>query len=155
MPTERPDPQAVVREIWIGAEPETVFSFLVDPVKFARWKGRAAELDPRPGGRFRVDIDGRNFVVGTYLEVEPFRKVVFSFGWEGEGSPLPPGASTVEIILAPERHGTLLRLRHLGLAEALRARHAEGWDHYLPRLASAASGSDPGADPWAAPGGGM
>ncbi len=26
---------------------------------------------------------------------------------------------------------------------------AHGWDHYLPRLTVAASGADPGPDPWA------
>jgi uncharacterized protein YndB with AHSA1/START domain len=153
--SERVEAEAVVREIWIGAPPETVFAYLVDAEKFARWKGRSADLDPRPGGRFRVTIDGQNIAAGRYLEIEPFRKVVFTFGWEGEGSPVPPGASTVEITLVPENAGTRLRLRHMGLPEALRARHAEGWEHYLPRLASAASGSDPGPDPWADPGGGM
>jgi uncharacterized protein YndB with AHSA1/START domain len=153
--SERVEAEAVVREIWIGAPPETVFAYLVDAEKFARWKGRSADLDPTPGGRFRVTIDGQNTAAGRYLEIQPFRRVVFTFGWEGEGSPLPPGASTVEITLVPEDSGTRLRLRHWGLPEALRARHAEGWEHYLPRLASAASGSDPGPDPWADPGGRM
>ena len=26
--------------------------------------------------------------------------------------------------------------------------HATGWDHFLPRLATAVSGADPGPDPW-------
>ena len=28
------------------------------------------------------------------------------------------------------------------------AGHAEGWAHYLDRLAAVASGRDPGPDPW-------
>lgn len=155
MRRRNPEPGEVVREIQIAARPETVFAFLIDPEKLARWKGRTAQVDPRPGGIFRVDIDGKNIASGAYLEIEPSRRVVFTFGWEGPGSPLPPGSSTVEVTLVPDGEGTLLRLRHFGLAEALRARHAEGWEHYLPRLASVASGADPGLDPWSVPGTGM
>jgi hypothetical protein len=36
----------------------------------------------------------------------------------------------------------------------LRRGSAAGWAHYLPRLALAAAGHDPGPDPWAAAGGG-
>jgi len=36
------------------------------------------------------------------------------------------------------------------LPEAARAGHGDVWDHYLPRLAVAAAGGDPGPDPWAA-----
>jgi hypothetical protein len=41
-----------------------------------------------------------------------------------------------------------VRLVHSGLPDAIRAGSAEGWDHYLPRLAVAAEGGNPGPDPW-------
>jgi uncharacterized protein YndB with AHSA1/START domain len=60
----------------------------------------------------------------------------------------PPGSSTVEITLTPADGGTLVRLTHSGLpsTEAAEA-HGHGWDQYMPRLAIAATGGDPGADP--------
>lgn len=146
---EAREPNAVEQEVRIAARPETVFSFLTDPEKITRWKGISATLDPRPGGLYRVDINGRDVVSGKYVEVVPFSRVVFTWGWEGEHSALPPGTSTVEITLIPDGDGTLLRLRHLDLPADQRDLHAQGWSHYLPRLAVAAEGRDPGPDPLA------
>lgn len=137
----------VVREIRIAARPETVFSFFTDPAKMARWKGRQATLDPRPGGVYRVDIDGKHIARGEFVEIVPYRRIVFTWGWEG-GEPVPPGSSTVEIVLVPDGDSTILRLTHQGLPAATRDSHREGWEHYLARLALAAAGTDPGQDPW-------
>jgi hypothetical protein len=52
------------------------------------------------------------------------------------------------VTFIPDGEGTILRLRHSGLAGEAALQHAEGWDHFLPRLAMAAAGEDPGADPW-------
>lgn len=138
------------REIRIAAPPETVFPFLMDPPKMTRWMGKRVDLDPRPGGAFRVDVNGRDIVRGEFGEVVPFRKSVFTWGWEGSPS-VPPASTRVEIFLVPDGEGTLLRLRHVGLPEAEREAHIKGWDHYLGRLAILAGGGDPGPDPWATP----
>src|SRR5690349_14190218 len=100
----------ITQEIRIAAHPETVFAFLTDPEKILRWKGKTAEVDPRPGGIYRVDITGRDVARGEYVEVVPHRRVVFTWGWEGAGNPVPPGSSTVEITLMPDGDGTILRL---------------------------------------------
>ena len=139
----------VEREIAIAARPETIFSFFTDPVKLMRWKGINVAIDPRPGGLFRTDINGRNVVRGEYIEVTPFTRLVFTWGWENDPV-VPPGSSTVEISLIPQGANTLLRLRHSGLpSDDQRKSHAEGWDHFLPRLTIVASGGDAGVDPWA------
>jgi uncharacterized protein YndB with AHSA1/START domain len=135
--TKQPS-EFVERSVQIAARPETVFAFFVDPEKMARWMGRSATLDPRPGGIYRCDINGKNIARGEYLEVVPFSKIVFSFGWEGGDTPAP-GQSTVEILLTPDGDGTHLRLRHCGLDPAERSSHGEGWDHFLPRLTQAAA----------------
>jgi hypothetical protein len=49
-------------------------------------------------------------------------------------------------VLVPEDGGTLLRLTHSKLPPGVETVHAEGWDHFLPRLAVAAAGGDPGHD---------
>jgi uncharacterized protein YndB with AHSA1/START domain len=141
---------AVEREVRIAARPETVFEFFVDPQKMCEWKGRKAELDPRPGGTYRVEINDQAIARGEYLEIEAPSRVVFTWGWEGQQSgehAVPPGASRVEVDLIPDGDGTLVRLRHLDLPEQSREIHGQGWDLYLGRLSKAAAGEDPGADP--------
>jgi uncharacterized protein YndB with AHSA1/START domain len=143
---------AVEVEVRIEASPETVFDFFTDPDKMIQWMGRSAELDPRRGGALRCDMNGRNVASGEYVELDPPRRVVFTWGWEGEDSVTPPGSSTVEVLLVPDGNGTRLRLIHRDLPSAESAeRHGQGWRHYGERLATAAAGGDPGEDPWAAP----
>jgi uncharacterized protein YndB with AHSA1/START domain len=142
----------VERTISISAAPETVWEFLVEPAKATRWMGLAAELDPRPGGIYRCDVIPGHTARGEYVELDPPRRLVFTWGWERSGdeeSPVKPGSSTIEVELAPEGDGTRLHFVHRDLPNAEAAEsHAHGWDHYLARLEIAAAGGDPGADPW-------
>jgi uncharacterized protein YndB with AHSA1/START domain len=140
------------RTISIAAAPETVWEFLVDPTKMTRWMGMRAELDPRAGGGYRCEVIPGHTAAGEVVELDPPRRLVFTWGWEQSGdeaSPVPPGSSTIEIELTPDGDGTSLHFVHRDLpsAEATTS-HAHGWDHYLPRLETAAGGGDPGEDPW-------
>ena len=121
----------------IEASPEIVFAYLTDSQRFVAWMGVGAELDPRPGGRYRIDVDGVHIVSGEYQVVDPPRRLVMSWGWEGHPT-VPPGSTTVEITLTPERDATILRLRHLGLPdEGERRLHTDGWTQYMSQLAAA------------------
>lgn len=146
MQTERPT--SVTREVRIAASPETIFEFFTDPVKLIRWKGSAADLHPEIGGGYRVDVSPGAIAVGSYVVIDPPRRIVFTWGWEGDPN-VPPGSSTVEITLTPDGDHTLVTLTHSGLPDAASgAAHAEGWDHFLPRLVAAAEGGGAGPDPW-------
>ncbi len=146
-----PPRDVVSCEIRIDAPPETVFPYFTDPARMTRWKGRATTLDPRPGGIYRVEINDLAVARGEYVEVTPFRRVVFTWGWEGSNPehPVPPGSSTVEVELVPDGEGTIVRLTHRDLPAAERGNHEHGWTHFLGRLADAAAGRDPGPDPFA------
>jgi uncharacterized protein YndB with AHSA1/START domain len=143
---------AVQQEIAIAASCETVWEFLVDPEKAVRWMGRAATFDLRPGGRYRVEVIPGNTASGAFVEIDPPRRLRYTWGWEpGSVSPVPPGSTTVEFELIPNGDGTLLRLTHRDLPRPEAAvSHAHGWTHYLGRLAVVAAGGDPGSDPWIA-----
>jgi uncharacterized protein YndB with AHSA1/START domain len=136
------------RTLAIDASPETVWEFLVDPEKLMRWKGINADLETQPGGIFRCEVIPGHIARGEYIEIDRPNKLVFTWGWDGSED-VPPGSSTIEIELASAGDGTSLRFVHKDLpnAEAI-ASHAHGWDHYLPRLETAARGGDPGEDPW-------
>jgi uncharacterized protein YndB with AHSA1/START domain len=136
------------RTIAIDASPETVWEFFVDPQKVMRWMGIDAELDPQPGGVYRLNVISGNTALGEFVEVDKPHRLVFTWGWDGNES-VPPGSSTVEAELTPEGKGTSLRFVHRDLSPEQAASHAQGWDHYLARLQIAAVGGDPGEDPWA------
>jgi uncharacterized protein YndB with AHSA1/START domain len=128
----------------IAATPDEVFTYLTDPEKYTRWKGERAELDPRPGGLYRVRMGPDAVALGEYVEVEPPSRVVFTWGWEGSAD-VPPGSTTVEITLREDGDGTLLRLRHTGFPSGADADlHREGWEMYVDRLATVAAEDDPG-----------
>ncbi len=135
-------------EVLIAAPREVVFPYFTDPARMTAWIGVAALLDPRPGGTFRVDANGRDVVVGEFVEVEPPHRVVFTWGFEGGRHVVDAGASRVEVTLKREGDGTRVVLLHHGLPEQARASHDEGWEHYLARLVPAAAGEPPVPDPW-------
>lgn len=131
----------------IEATPDVVFPFLTDPDLYARWQGVRAELDPRPGGVYRVWMDGDSVASGAFVEVEPPRLVVFTWGWEGDAE-VPPGSTTVRVELVATGDDTTLTLEHSGLpSDRAAAMHEEGWRLFTSRLATVATGGDPGPMP--------
>ncbi|MEU9700619.1 SRPBCC domain-containing protein [Streptomyces sp. NPDC047981] len=152
MTTPSPAADTVTLERHIAARPETVFGFFTDREKWLSWMGADGTFSFEPGGAYRTRVTGENIAAGHFVTVDPPKRLVFTWGWETGPMPVPPGSSTVEITLEPTADGTLLRLVHSGLPspEACAA-HAEGWQHYVGRLAVRAEGGDPGADAWMEP----
>ena len=139
----------VRREIEIAASPETVWELLIDPAKAPTWWGQNATFDLRRG--WQVPHGGerrehRERGVHRDRAAAP-AGVTRSAGRRAGPGPsyCRQGRARCEIELVPTDTGTLLRLVHWGLpnAEAVTS-HGEGWDHYLGRLATVASGGDPG-----------
>ena len=143
------DETAVIVQRRIMARPATIFSFFTDPARWLRWQGVEATIEAVPGGEFRMTVGGDGYASGRFVEVDPPRRIVFSWGWELPGNPVPPGSSTVEIDLVPDGEATMVRLTHRGLPlPAARDQHRQGWAHYLERLDLVATGGDAGRDPW-------
>jgi uncharacterized protein YndB with AHSA1/START domain len=132
--TELRDPSIEVTQR-IEAPPEIVFAYLTDSARFTAWMGIDARLDPRPGGSYQIRVDDQHVASGQYREIEPPRRLLMTWGWEGHPT-VPPGSTLVEITLRDEAGGTLLRLRHTGLpGKAEQRLHADGWGRYLDQLA--------------------
>jgi uncharacterized protein YndB with AHSA1/START domain len=136
------------QQVHVDAPPASVFPFLTEPEQVARWMGTEAKLDARPGGLYQVHIGPQITALGEFTVVDPPHRVAFTFGWEGQDG-VGPGSTTVEITLRPDGDGTLVTLVHRGLPVPAVADHEQGWAQYLPRLATAATGGDPGPDPHA------
>ena len=140
---------AFEKSVLVPLTADETFALITEPDRLRRWQDITARVDLRAGGDFRWTVIPGNSAVGTFTEVDPGRRVVFTWGWEGSAE-LPPGASTVTITLEPAEDGTLVHLMHEGLTGEQAASHAAGWDHYLARLVRAAAEGDAGADEWAA-----
>ena len=143
-----PESFVVQRETQIAAPRASVFAFLTDPEKIVQWMGSEAVTETHPGGLYLLKGVGSANARGAFREVVPVHRLAYSFGWEGNDE-VPPGSSLIEIDLSDRDGGTLMRMTHSGLPnETSCANHATGWAHYIGRLSIAASGRDPGPDPW-------
>ncbi|HJQ10289.1 MAG TPA: SRPBCC domain-containing protein [Gemmatimonadaceae bacterium] len=95
-----------------------------------------AEIDARPGGKYRIHMrqpDGiEHKVSGVYREVDPPKRLVYTWGWEGD-HPVKDSVVTVEFL---ERgSGTEVVLTHEGFpTEKERDDHEKGWTSILEKL---------------------
>lgn len=135
----------VVVERRIAAPPATVYAYLTDAELWARWQGESAVVDAAPGGAFSMRVRDGPTARGEFVALEPARRVVLTWGWDGHPT-VPPGSTTVEIELVADGDATLVRVTHRELPDEELASHRTGWEHYLPRLAVAVAGGDPGPD---------
>ena len=130
----------VVHEIHIEAAPEVVYTYFIDAEKLIEWMSVDAILEPKQDGCFQVTINQERKIMGEYLELVPYSRIVLSWGWEGRED-VPPGSSTVEITFSPYTGGTVVRLRHYNLPETALPLHTKSWEHNLPRLKKALENS--------------
>lgn len=127
--------------------PDEAFALVTEPERLRRWQAVTARVDLRAGGDYRWTVTPGHVAAGIVTEVDPGRRVVLTWGWEGNALADP---STVTITIEPTDGGSQVTLEHEGLTAEQEARHAEGWDHFLERLERAAADGDAGPDAWAA-----
>lgn len=124
--------EVLTATVRIAAPPADVFRYFIDPALMVQWIGEWADLRPEPGGRFALDIS-KTPVRGEYVEIEPPRRVVFTWGVAGKDS-LPPGSTTVEIVLTADGSDTVVELFHHDLPTEELDSHLKGWTTVFGRL---------------------
>jgi uncharacterized protein YndB with AHSA1/START domain len=134
-----PSTTPLVASVRIASPPEVVFGYFIDPALITRWLAETATLDARAGGVLELDVAG-NPVRGEFVEVDAPRRVVFTWGVEGEAG-MAPGSTTVEVVLAADGEDTVVTLTHRGLTGDFRRSHEEGWNRRLGALAPVAAES--------------
>jgi uncharacterized protein YndB with AHSA1/START domain len=129
----------------IPAARDRVFRAWTDPEVIRRWwvpfegySVPAAEVDLRVGGSYRLTMrsaKGEVFsLVGTYREVRPPHRLVYTWEWEGG----PDGETVVTVEFRDLGEATEVVLTHAGFpGPPARDRHREGWNGVLDRLAAA------------------
>ena len=137
---QQPDPrseetsarQLQVRRVF-QASPDRLFKAWTTPEELRRWHAPGpltvalAEIDLRVGGRYRINmrtpegVDHR--VSGVYRIVDPPRKLVYT--WQFEGDPIQ---TEVTLDFVPVGAGTELVLTHRGFhTDQACGNHEKGW----------------------------
>ncbi len=128
----------------IQAPADIVFDYLVDLDKLTRWMGYEGDVSAEPGGNFVLRVtESDDWAVGKFVSVDRPDAVAFTWGWRGSDE-TPPGSSLVTITLQEHDGATEVTLVHSGLCLGQDDRHEGGWMYFLPRLADAAVGQNPG-----------
>lgn len=129
----------------LDAAPPTVWRFLTEPDELASWWGpagftsRAAELDLRVGGRYRIEMKPPEgdafFLQGEFRRIAPPSLLGYTFRWE---DPDPDDQETVVTLsLTHLGEKTELALDQGPFATGARlALHRGGWSDSLDKLAA-------------------
>lgn len=128
----------------IDASPETIFRCLVDPVRLGRWLD--AEVTPAAdeGAGLLIAFRGCDTVVNAVMsERVENQRLVLSWGVATgpDAARMPPGSTTVTIVLVPDARGTRVTITHEGLDAADVPDHDTGWREYLSALGALAVGT--------------
>ena len=129
----------------IKAPRQRVFEAWTKPDELKRWHapGRLtvslAEIDARPGGKYRIHMqqpDGvEHKVSGVYREVDPPKRLVYTWGWDGNH---PVKNSVVTIDFVERGNATEVILTHDGFPSTEeRDDHEKGWTAILEKLEAA------------------
>ena len=125
---------------------EAVFRAWTDPVQFSRWMGPGSiraevkQMETKPGGAYRIVMHGTpkgtSVVSGSYREIVPPERLVFTWAWEEDEATHRAGhESIVTVTLRAVGTRTELTLRHERLESTTsRDSHGQGWNGCLDKL---------------------
>jgi uncharacterized protein YndB with AHSA1/START domain len=132
--TTEETPAVVVQRV-LSAPPDVVFDEWLDAEGMAEWmcprpaRPTRIDLDPRLGGRYRIDIDDEGFeltITGEYLELDRPRRLRFTWAcsaWEPTDL-----ESVVTVTFEPHGDGhTVMTIHHAQLPPKVVDDHRHGW----------------------------
>jgi len=129
----------VERSIVIRARREEVFRYFTDSERFAAWWGAGSRIEPHPGGAVLIRYPNAVTASGQVIELTAPERVVFTYGYDGQGPAISPGGSRVTVTLTSEPEGTRVHLRHEVPSAAVRDEHVQGWRYQMAVFANVVS----------------
>jgi uncharacterized protein YndB with AHSA1/START domain len=142
----------IEHEIHVEASPEIVFEVISSAEHLAEWWPDEVEVETAVGAEGHIVFTRPapaepNVQPITIVELEPPHRFSFRWAYDEEGS--HDNAMLVVFELEPAGNGTRVRMTETGFREqgweaAELERnyldHVEGWNYFIPRLATYASG---------------
>jgi uncharacterized protein YndB with AHSA1/START domain len=142
----RPNPESAMETLvvrrTIHASPERLFAAWTDPEQLRAWWGPegvvciGAEIDLRPGGRYRIGnrLPDQKvlWIVGEFEVVEPPCRLIYTWRLEG----ISETAERVTVQFEPQGSSTEVVVTHERIpSRELRDQHHHGWEGCLAGLA--------------------
>jgi uncharacterized protein YndB with AHSA1/START domain len=124
----------------VAASPDRVFVAWTDVAQLAAWwwpqlAGTTYDVDARPGGRFRIHSPAIGATVtGVYTEVDPPRRLAFTWSWEDDGDPDDVVEDAVVVTFEPANDATVVTVAHTSTAHVPEGGAEQGWNDVLDRL---------------------
>lgn len=126
------------------ASVERVWKAWTDPESVRQWYAPGAysipeiEMDVKQGGQYKIvmhnaDTDSRQTLTGTYRDVQPERKLVYSWQWHTPNGASPDTLVTVTFD-GSERETTVTVVHELFPDTDMRDKHINGWTACLDQL---------------------
>jgi uncharacterized protein YndB with AHSA1/START domain len=141
------DPTVLRLERVFDAPPERVYAAWTEPALLRRWWAAEpgwttpeATTDLRVGGAYRLSMQGSDGIVrtvaGEYLEVDPPRRLVYTWKWVSNDYRAPDqGVTVVSVDFVAEGGATRVVLEQRDHEdEAGRDSHGRGWRGCLDNL---------------------
>lgn len=132
------------------AQPQQIFAAFTQPALLKQWwappgsKIHTVVIDLQLGGAYRFGMwnpqQGTYYVYGTYQEIVPYEKLVFTWRWESSEMDIGNSLVTIRLIPKGDQH-TELFLTHAKLPnQDATFMHQKGWlgllgnlDHFLQK----------------------
>ena len=134
---------ALVARRTIRAAPKVLFDAWTRADLLVRWWGPAgvaclgAEIDLRPGGRYRIGNrlpDGQTlWIAGVFERITPPRALIYSWSIEGVPAPAIPERVTVRFEARGDATDVIV-IHERAASAAIRDQHAHGWEGCLDGL---------------------
>jgi uncharacterized protein YndB with AHSA1/START domain len=126
-----------------AASRERVFRAWTEPAMLKKWLGPAggstpvAQIDLRVGGKYRLGMQFPEedifYVSGTYREIQPPEKLVFTWRWEKPD--MDCGETLVTIEFYAQGDSTEVTLTHENFPnQAVSEQHNQGWRDIFDKL---------------------
>lgn len=149
-----PGEEPLILEAMFKATPERVFRAWTEPEEIKAWFGvrkndvTDAEIDLRVGGTWRFYLrtgtPSAAYFEGRYFDIEPARKLVFSWThvtFTADGERNTSVESQVTVTFEPVGAATRVHLRHGALSEGGRVNVSRGWNASFENLDAMFSGT--------------
>lgn len=126
----------------VAASPERVYAAWAEPEQLAAWwwpqlAGTTYELDVQLGGTYRIHSPAADLTAsGMYTEVDPPRRLAFTWNWVGPGESVDyDGEDHVIVTFEPtDGGGTRVVVAHTSTVHVPDGGAEQGWNDVLDRL---------------------